>query len=149
MAGEFLFGFQAQLAAGGVNVAAFFAAEGGGDFLLLQRGEKAFLRFVARPLPGQALDPVVRDQIDFRVQPPRQACQGLDLVESVIDPRDQNVFKGNQARALLLIILAGRGQLAKRILAIRWRRAGKWPGGFGVVRRQASEFAGPGHSWRR
>ena len=65
---QFTFCFQPQLAAGGVNVAAFFAAQRGDDFLLFQRGEKIFANFFARPFPFQAFDFVVRNQIHFRVK---------------------------------------------------------------------------------
>ena len=60
---EFSFGFQPQLATGGVDVVAFFAAQRGDDLLLLQRGEKIFTGLFRRAFPCQTFHPVVGNQV--------------------------------------------------------------------------------------
>ena len=47
---------QPQLAACGVNVMAFFAAERGGDFLFLQHRQERLAVIFRRPFPWQAFD---------------------------------------------------------------------------------------------
>ena len=52
------------------------------------------------------------------MQAPGQFRQGRDLVQAVIDPGDEDVFEGDHAAFFLLIILAGGGEVAQRILGI-------------------------------
>src|SRR5687767_3306987 len=65
---EGAFGFEAELAAGGVDVVAFFAPEGGGDVAGFEGFEKLFLDGFDGALPRQAFDFVVGDEVYFGVE---------------------------------------------------------------------------------
>ena len=115
---EFASGFQAQLAAGGVNVASLFPAECGCDPLFFQRGKECFLRGFRRPLPCQVFHLIIGNQINLGAQPAGQLRQWLDLVQRVIDPGDQNIFQRDHAILLLLVIFASRHEFGERIFAV-------------------------------
>src|ERR1019366_7964367 len=71
----FLFRLQSQLTARGINIVAFFAAQGGDNLSLFQRGEKFFLGFLVRAFPRQTLDPVVGNQVHLREKSARERSE--------------------------------------------------------------------------
>ena len=80
--------------------------------------EETFLRFLAWPLPGQPLNPVIGDQIHLGLQVFGQSRQRFDLVQPVIHSGNQDIFEGDHPASLFLKVLASRSQFAQRILAI-------------------------------
>src|SRR5205085_6636622 len=67
---------------------------------------------------GKTLDAIVGNQIYFGIEPPSQRAEWFYLVQGVVYAGDEYVFKRNHASAFSLIILAGGGQFAQRILAV-------------------------------
>ena len=65
MFGAFL--FEAELAAGGVDVVAFFEAEGGRDVGVAEDGVEGLAVVLGGAAPGEALDGVVGDEVDLGV----------------------------------------------------------------------------------
>ncbi len=80
---------------------AFFAAQGGDDFLFLEGLQERFLCRVTGPFPGKTFDAVVGDQIDFCVQPFCQRGQRFDLIQPIVHFRDEDVFEGDLAPVFL------------------------------------------------
>jgi len=60
--------FEAQLAAGGIDVVALFQAQGGGDSGALEGGEKRTAVALGRALPLQPIHRVVGNEIDLGMQ---------------------------------------------------------------------------------
>jgi hypothetical protein len=117
-AGEIAFGSQAELAAGGFDVVTFFAAERGGDALLLEGVQERFLSGFGGALPGEAVDVVIGDEIDFGVQAAGEAGEWGGVGGVIVDAGDEDVFEGEHASFSALIGFAGGGEFREGILAI-------------------------------
>ena len=74
-------GLQAELTAGGGDVVALFPPQGDGDAGLVEDVGELGQPGRGRPLPGQALDRVVGDEVHVRVQVEGDVAQALRLVE--------------------------------------------------------------------
>src|SRR5439155_19372641 len=79
---------------------------------------KGLLRALARTLPGEAFDFIIRDQIYFGVESPRERSERLHLFEVIVHSFDQNVFEGNHASFFLLVILTGSRQFTEGIFTV-------------------------------
>src|SRR2546428_141042 len=75
------FGLQPKLAAGGINIVALFAAEGGGDATRLEPFQEFLLHRLRRTFPRQTFHLVIRNQVHLRVELLRELRQGFYLIE--------------------------------------------------------------------
>ena len=75
---------EAELAAGGVNVVAFFAADGGLDFAGFEDVEKNVLSGLRRAHPREAFDGVVGDEVDLGAKTFRVVGEGMCLGVGVV-----------------------------------------------------------------
>ena len=90
----FGFLFEAELAAGGVDVVAFFEAEGGGDAGVFEDVVEGAAVGVRRAFPVEALDGVVGDEVHLGVEAAGVAGEDGGLFERVVDALDEDVFEG-------------------------------------------------------
>src|SRR5437870_4072120 len=65
-----------------------------------------------------SFDFIIRDQIYFGVESPRERSERLHLFEVIVHSFDQNVFEGNHASFFLLVILTGRRQFTEGIFTV-------------------------------
>jgi len=86
--------FEAELAAGGIDVVAFFEAEGGGDAGVFEDIAKGAAAGVRGADPVETLDGVVGDEVDFGVEAAGVAGEDGGLFEVVVDAVDEDVFEG-------------------------------------------------------
>lgn len=114
----FGFGAEAELAAGGVDVVAFFQAQGGGDTGTFQGFGEGAAASVVGSLPGEALDVVVGDKIDFGVEESGEVGEGFGVGEVVVDPSKEDVFEGDHAAFTFEVMAAGSGEFGEGILAV-------------------------------
>ena len=84
------FGFETELAARGVDVVAFFAAERDGNPSVAENVGEAFLTCDRRAFPRQTFDRVVRNQIHVRVEIECDVAEFLGLLKGVVDFLDQD-----------------------------------------------------------
>ncbi len=98
---EFAFRLEAELAAGGVDVVAFFAADRDGDVPVAEDGEEFVLAENARAFPGEAFDGVVGDEVDVGVEVGGDFGEGFGLFERVVDVLDQDELEGEHAAVAL------------------------------------------------
>src|SRR5882724_856608 len=97
---------------------AFLTPQSGSDSFLLQGRQKCLLPFLRGAFPMQTIHMIVRDQVHFSVEPPRQKPKRMSLADVVIYPRNQNVFERDHSAFLLLIKLACGSQFSQWIPAI-------------------------------
>src|SRR5262249_32648269 len=88
-----LHGLPAELAASGVNVVALLSSECDVQVMPPQRAMKSLLAFDRRPRPLQSGHGVVRDEVDFRFQRPREFCQPFGLLEIIVYASDEDVLE--------------------------------------------------------
>ena len=137
---------------------ALLAAHGGGDLGGREHCRKAVDGEVAGPLPGEALDGVVGDEIDLGVEPPRVLGEDGGLLERVVDALDEDVFEGHHLALLRLVLGAGVEQFGERIFAIHRHDLLAHVVGRAVERDRQPDlqrllgqlrgFAAPGRWWR-
>src|SRR6266404_2346743 len=109
---------QAQLAAGGVDVGAFFQTEGAGDAVRLQRVLEHLAAVAVRALPEEALDGIARDEIDLCAQAPGSGAEFVRLLEGIVDAFNENVFEGHHALPCVHVIVAGVEEFLERVLLV-------------------------------
>jgi hypothetical protein len=109
---------RSKLTAGGGDVVAFFAAQGGGDAGIREHFQEGFLLSFFRAFPGQAFDGVVGDEIDFGFDTAGAFHQRSRLLQAVIDAGDENVFEGEALFVMLLPIRQGFEELIERVFLV-------------------------------
>src|ERR1039458_4063371 len=85
---------QAQLAAGGVNVGAFFQAQGAGDAVGLQRVLEHLAAVAIGALQEKALDGVAGDEVDLGAQATGGGAEFVRLFQRIVYAFDENVLEG-------------------------------------------------------
>ena len=103
---------QPQLAARGGDVGAFFGPERGGNASRLERMLEHFATLTVGPLPRHPFHRIVRNQIYFCVQPPRNRSQFVSLVEHIIDVFNEDVLKGQHAFLGIDVVITSFQQFA-------------------------------------
>ena len=86
--------FEAELAAGGIHIMAFFDAEGGGDSGFFQEVLKGAAVGEGGAFPLESLDGIVGDEVDFCADGAGVAGEDFCLGEGVVDSLDEDVFEG-------------------------------------------------------
>jgi hypothetical protein len=109
---------QAELSAGGVDVVAFFATNGGGHLGAMKDGGEAVDNKIGGTSPVEALDRVVRNQIYFRVETARVFGEERGLFGGVIHPLDEDILQRHHLALLRLVIGAGIEEFGEGIPAI-------------------------------
>ena len=89
------------MAASGVDVVAFFAAEGDGDAGAAEDVGEFLLAGDRGAFPGKALDGVVGDEVDVGVHVEGDVAEFLGLVEGVVDVLDEDKLEGDHAALAL------------------------------------------------
>ena len=89
----FLFFPKAQLAAGGIDIVTFFAADGGPDASGKECPAEKMNRLFRGAFVGESLDFVVGDQIHFGVKPTGMLGEQASLFRTVVDSRKKDVFE--------------------------------------------------------
>ena len=114
------FGFfdQAQLAAGGFDVVAFFEAEGGGDAGFGEDVAEGLAVGNFRAFPRQALDGVVGDEVDLGLEGARVFGEDVGLGEVVVDTLDEDIFQREVLFFLRVPVLQGIEELGGGIFFI-------------------------------
>ena len=79
---------------------------------------KGVLGGVVGTAPFEAVDVIVRDEVDFCAKAMGEFGERDDLVEGVVYAGDENVFQRELAVFGLLIFLGGGGQLDQGILSV-------------------------------
>src|ERR1017187_136840 len=109
---------QAQLAAGGVDVGAFFQAQGAGDAVRLQRVLEHLAAVAIGALQEKALDGVAGDEIDLGAQAPGSGAELMRLFEGIVYAFDENVLEGQHAFLRVYVVVAGVEEFLQRVLLI-------------------------------
>jgi hypothetical protein len=116
--GEFLFRAKPQLTASGVDVVTLFAAKGGRNAMSFEGVEEVILGIVGGALPGEALDEVIGDEVDFGVKAAGDLSERLNLSERIVDAFYEDVFEGDHAAFDADIGFARGDELGQWVFAI-------------------------------
>ena len=106
------------MAAGGVDVVAFFEAEGGLDAGVVEDGVEGAAVGLGRAAPVEALDGVVGDEVDLGVEAAGVAGEEAGLVEVVVDALDEDVFEGELLFFAAVPVVEGVEELGERALRL-------------------------------
>jgi hypothetical protein len=84
---------ESQLAAGGIDVVAFFAPDRGTDSGFKKSATEEVDCFFGRALVGQAFDFVVGDQVDLREKTAGVLSKEGGLFRGIVDSGEENIFE--------------------------------------------------------
>ena len=84
---------ESQLAAGCVDIVAFFEAQGGLNAGVFENVAKCAALLVVGAFPLEAFDRVVGDQVNVRVKVPRDIAEPRRLVVGVVNDRAEEILK--------------------------------------------------------